>query len=349
MNKKNSTIHDISKKLNISIATVSRALNNSPKVSPTTKEKVLKTARELNYQQNQIALALKSGKTKFVGVVVPFLTHNFFSNVIGGIERKLSPEGYHVAIYQTHENYETEIKHVKALLNAQVDGIFLSVTRDTRGTEHVKEVLQQSKPLIFFDRKLSVAGTSSVIIDDFDAAYQATTHLIEQGARKIAHFAGDFNLDIYQKRFDGYRKALEDNKLQFNEKFFYQTDAAIEAGIKGMKEIWKHREKPDAIFSSNDFALAGATQVMRELNIKVPRDLIITGFSNEPFTQFLEPPLTTVDQCPIHMGEKAAEIFLNKILQKEPLEKENHIVLSPELIIRQSSVKTNHEQRSKQN
>lgn len=215
MGKKNSTIHDISKKLNLSIATVSRALNNSPKVSPGTKEKVLATARELNYQQNQVALALKSGKTKFVGVVVPFLTHNFFSNVIGGIEKKLSSEGYHVAIYQTHENYETEVRHMKALINAQVDGIFLSVTRDTIGSEHIHEVLKQAKPLVFFDRKLSVPGTSSVVIDDFDAAYKATKHLIDQGAKKIAHFAGDFNLDIYQKRFDGYRKAPKEHHLEF--------------------------------------------------------------------------------------------------------------------------------------
>lgn len=339
MKKKNSTINDISKKLNLSIATVSRALNSSPKVSPATKEKVLKAAAELNYHQNQIALALKSGQTKFVGVVVPFLTHNFFSNVIGGIEKKLGPEGYHVAIYQTHENHENEIKHVQALLNAQVDGIFLSVARETKSTQHINAVLQMEKPLIFFDRKLSVPGTSSVIIDDFNASYEATNHLIQQGAKKIAHFAGDFNLDIYQKRFEGYKKALEDNNLKFYKNFLFHTHAEIDAGRRGMKEIWKYKEKPDAIFSSNDFALAGATQVMREYKINVPKDLLIAGFSNEPFTQFLEPPLSTVDQCPIHMGEKAAEIFLNKVRKNEPLEKENHIILKPEFIIRESSVR----------
>lgn len=339
MKNRNSTIHDISKKLNLSIATVSRALNNSPKVNPKTKEKVLNVAAELNYQQNQIALALKSGQSKFVGVVVPFLTHNFFSNVIGGIEKKLSPEGYHVAIYQTHEDSETEIKHVKALLNAQVDGIFLSVTRETKEDEHINAVLQKSKPLIFFDRKLAVSGTSSVTIDDFSAAYEATHHLIQQGARKIAHFAGDFNLEIYKNRYEGYLKALKDNNLKFSKNFLYNTHAETEAGRKAMKEIWKYSEKPDAIFSSNDFALAGATQVMREYKINVPEDILIAGFSNEPFTQFLEPPMSTVDQCPIQMGEKAAEIFLNKIRKNEPLEKENHIILKPEFIIRQSSIK----------
>lgn len=339
MRKKNSTILDISEQLNLSIATVSRALNNSPKVSPATKEKVLKKAKDLNYQQNQIAQALKSGKSKFVGVVVPFLTHNFFSNVIGGIEEKLSPKGYHVAIYQTHENYETEKRHIQALMNAQVDGIFLSVTRETKNYEHLNAVINMHKPLIFFDRKVPVAGSSSVIINDYSAAYEVTSHLIQQGAKIIAHFAGDFNLEIYKNRFEGYLQALKDKNLKFDPKFLYHTHAEIDAGRKAMREIWKNKKKPDAIFSSNDFALAGATQVMRELNIKVPQDLLIAGFSNEPFTQFLEPPLSTVDQCPIHMGETAAEIFLNKIWVKEPLEKENHVILRPEFIIRESSLR----------
>lgn len=339
MTKKSSTINDISNQLNLSIATVSRALNNSPKVSSKTKERVLKKAKELNYQQNKIAQALKSGRSKFVGVVVPFLTHNFFSNVIGGIENKLSPEGYHVAIYQTRESLETEKQHIHALLNAQVDGIFLSVTRETRDHEHLKQVIDLNKPLIFFDRKLPVARTSSVTINDYSVAYEATTHLIHQGAKKIAHFAGDFNLEIYKQRFEGYLQALKDNKLKFYKKFFYQTHAEIEPGRRAMKKIWKYKDKPDAIFSSNDFALAGATQVMREYGIKISRDLLITGFSNEPFTQFLEPPLSTVDQCPVKMGEAAAEIFLNKVSRKEPLEKENHVVLKPNFIIRGSSVK----------
>lgn len=339
MEKQNSTIYDISEKLNLSTATVSRALNNSPKVSPKTKAKVLKAASELNYQQNQVALALKSGQTKFVGVVVPFLTHNFFSNVIGGIDGKLSPEGYHVAIYQTHEKYETEVKHINALLTAQVDGIFLSVSRETRNYDHIEAVLNKRKPLIFFDRKLPVKGTSSVVINDYKASYESTVHLINQGCKNIAHFAGDFNLDIYKQRFDGYLQALKDYGLKFNKQFFFKTDQTIEGGIEGMKYIWQHELKPDAIFSSSDFALAGAIQVIRELNLAIPEDIAITGFSNEPFTQFLETPISTVDQCPSKMGEKAAEIFLNKVQHKEKLEKENHISLTPEFLIRKSTLK----------
>ncbi|MCG9972846.1 LacI family DNA-binding transcriptional regulator [Christiangramia crocea] len=337
--KKNSTIHDISKKLNLSIATVSRALNNSSKVKPRTKAKILAAASELNYQQNHVALALKSGQSKIVGVVVPFLNHNFFSSVIGSIENTLSKENYHVAIYQTHESYETEVKHIKALLNAQVDGIFLSASKETKDYGHINEVLERNKPLIFFDRKLNVPGTSSVVIDDFKAAYEATTHLIKQGAKKIAHFAGDFQLEIYQNRFNGFIEALKDNHLDFDKRFFYRTDQNVEGGIKGMKSIWQYKDKPDAIFSSNDFAVGGAIQVIREYGLSIPKDLLIAGFSNEPFTQFMETPISTVDQAPLKMGETAAEIFLKKIRKEENLTKENSIILNPTFFPRASSLK----------
>lgn len=337
MSKANSTISDISNKLNLSIATVSRALNNNPKVKPSTKAKVLKAASELNYHQNQVALALKSGQSKFVGVIVPFLNHNFFSTVIGGIENTLSKEGYHVAIYQSHENVETEKKHILALLNAQVDGIFLSVSKETQDHSHINAVLKKEKPLIFFDRKLNVPGTSSVVINDFKAAYEVTTHLIKQGAKKIAHFAGDFQLDIYKNRFEGFIQALKDHNLDFDKRFFYRTNQTIEGGINGMKSIWQYKDKPDALFSSNDFAVGGAIQIIREYGLSIPRDLLIAGFSNEPFTQFMETPISSVDQRPALMGRKAAEIFLRKVHQKEILTKENQLILNPKFLIRRST------------
>jgi LacI family transcriptional regulator len=337
--RKNITITDISKKLNLSIATVSRALNNSDKVNPTTRDLILKTASELNYQQNHLALALKSGQSKIVGVVVPFLNHNFFSTVIGGIEDKLSSEGYHVAIYQTHENYLTEVRHLNALINAQVDGIFLSVSKNTLNNDHIHKVLKQNKPLIFFDRRRIVPGTSSVTIDDFYGGYEATKHLIEQGSKSIAHLAGDFNLEIYKQRFEGYRQALKDHGLKYHEGFLQHISSKIEDGALAINSIWKNKNKPDAIFSSSDFALTGAIKELRKLKLHIPDDLAIVGFGNEPFTQFMETPVSTVDQSSLKMGETAAEIFLKKIRKEESLTKENSIILKPTFLPRASSLR----------
>ncbi len=164
--KEKTTIYDISKRLNVSAATVSRALNNSPKISSTTKELILKTAKEMDYKQNRFALALKSGKSNNVGIIVPYINRNFFSSVIRGIEEELTPHGYHVIICQTHENVDNEEKQINALLDTQIDGIFMSISKATRTTDHIKKILNNGTPLVFFDRKIELPGVSSVTIDD---------------------------------------------------------------------------------------------------------------------------------------------------------------------------------------
>lgn len=340
MKRSTVTIYDISRKLDISAATVSRALNDSPRISTATKQLVLKTAKEMNYNQNRLALALKSGKSKVVGVVVPFLNRNFFSTVIRGIEEELTPLGYHVVICQTHENVESEMQHIEALLNAQVDGIFLSVSKTTQQDHHFNKILDQGKPLIFFDRKRSVPGTSSVVIDDFKGAYDATEHLIKQGCKKIAHFSGDLHLEIYKNRYEGYSAALNDYSLKVDPaKYVIHTNSKVETGASALLELWGLEEKPDAIFSASDFAIIGALQELRKLQIKIPQEFSVVGFSNEPFTKFMELPISSVDQTPLLMGKTAAQVFIKKISLKEPLKKENNIVLTPQLVARSSSLK----------
>ena len=172
--KEKVTIYDISKKLGISAATVSRALNNNSKISVKTRELVLKTAAEMNYKQNRLAQALKSGKTNNVGVIVPYINRNFFSSVIRGIEEELSPHGYHVIICQSHEDVQNEVKQINTLLNTQVDGIFMSVAKTTQDTTHIQKAVAENTPLVFFDRKKNVPGLSSVTIDDYRGGYLAT-------------------------------------------------------------------------------------------------------------------------------------------------------------------------------
>ncbi|HAX14622.1 MAG: LacI family DNA-binding transcriptional regulator [Bacteroidota bacterium] len=338
--KEKVTIYDISKKLNISAATVSRALNDSDRVSLKTKELVLKTAKELNYQQNALALALKSGRTFNVGVVVPYINHTFFASVIRGIEEELEPKGYHVIICQTHENVESEAKQIKTLLNTHIDGIFISVSKTTESVKHIEEVRDEGVPLIFFDRKKDISGVSSVTINDFEGAYEATTHLIQQGYTNIAHIGGDHKLEIYKHRYDGYIAALKAHNLPVNDDLLLQVNSTVEAGIEAVKSLLKNNISFDAIFSASDYVALGGMRELRANGFKIPEDVGVVGFSNEPFTKYLERPLTTVGQTPVLMGQIAAQVFLEQITDvKKNFRVEKKVVLSPELYTRDTSIK----------
>ncbi|WP_312079326.1 LacI family DNA-binding transcriptional regulator [Chryseobacterium sp.] len=339
MTKKNATIYDISKKLNVSVATVSRALNNHPRISQATKELVMKTAKEMNYKQNNLAKALKSGETKNVGIIVPYINTNFFSSVIRGIEEELSTHGYHVIICQSHEDAVTEKKHLNTLLNAQVDGIFMSVARTTVDTEHIQHILDTSNtPIIFFDRKKDISGISTVTIDDYKGGYMATEHLIKEGYKNIYHFAGDQNLEIYQNRLNGYKQALADHNFQVKEENIIFTGSSIDAGIHAIKDLWNGKTSPDAIFSASDSTALGACQELKKRKIEIPDEVAVIGFSNEPFTQFMELPMSSVDQTPVLMGNMAGQVFLDHIKDNSTgVSIEKKVVLAPKIIIRKSS------------
>ncbi|MGB3145899.1 MAG: LacI family DNA-binding transcriptional regulator, partial [Maribacter sp.] len=213
---KKTTIYDIATALNITAATVSRALNDNARISKNTRELVLATATKMNYKQNKLALALKSGKSKNVGVVVPYINRNFFSSIIRGIEDELYPKGYHVIISQTHEDNDREIKVIQNLLNAQVDGILISSSQSNAENSNFESLTKKNTPVIFFDRKLDIPNVSSVTIDDYQGGYDATKHLIDQGCKKIAHLNVNNGLEIYKNRLQGYKDALSDHHMNFN-------------------------------------------------------------------------------------------------------------------------------------
>ena len=334
------TIYDISKRLNISAATVSRALNDNSKISQKTKELVLQTAKEMNYIQNRLAQSLKSGKTYNVGVVLPYIDRKFFSSVIGGIEEELSPRGYHVIICQTHEDVRNEIRNIEALLNTQIDGIFISISKTTKDIDHFQRVLNTRTPLIFFDRKKDLPGFSSVVLDDFKGAYLATEHLIQQGCKKIVHFKGDSDLEIYSNREGGYLAALKKYDIPVNQNFIVPVSSTIIAGAKAITQLWKADEKPDGIFSAGDYSALGAIQKLKQLGIRIPQEVCVIGFGNEPFTQHMEMPISSVDQTPLEMGKIAAQVFLEQLLEDKKLTIQKKVVLAPKLYIRDSSNKS---------
>ncbi|RZJ39404.1 MAG: LacI family transcriptional regulator [Chryseobacterium sp.] len=343
MTKKNTTIYDISRKLNVSVATVSRALNNHPRISQATKELVVNAAKEMDYKQNNLAKALKSGETKTVGVIVPYINTNFFSSVIRGIEEELSPHGYRVIICQSHDDAAIEKKQLNTLLHTQVDCIFISISKNTTDTEYIKKVISTTNtPVIFFDRKKDIPGISTITIDDHKGAYLATEHLINQGYKNIYHFSGDQNLEIYQNRLEGYRSALQDYKLPVVEDNIINTGSSIEEGIHAMKSVWKRKVKPDAIFSASDFTALGVCKEIKNLKLKMPDDIGVIGFSNEPFTQFMELSISSVDQTPVLMGKISGNVFLESIKDNfSGITIEKKLVLTPMLCIRQSSSKIN--------
>lgn len=334
------TIYDIAKELNITAATVSRALNDNPKISKKTRKLVLETAARMNYEQNKLALALKSGKSYNVGVIVPRIDSNFFASIIRGIEEELYPKGYHVIICQTHDQEDLEIGNINSLLNAQVDGILMSISNaKLEDNLSFQKLLKKNIPLIFFDRKKDIKGVSSVTIDDFKGAYDATQHLIDQGYKRIAHLSNDRLLLIFKNRYLGYKQAIIDNGLEFDESLVIETVSKVHEGKKTTKILLDMERPPDAIFSSSDFTALGAIQEIKERGLRIPEDISIIGFSNEPFTKFMELSITSVDQSPTEMGRITAQVFLEEVNNGKKIKSEKHVVLAPELMVRRSSQK----------
>ena len=340
MTKKKATIHDIAKELNITASTVSRALNDHPRISQDTKKAVTKIARELRYQPHNIAAALRSGKSNIIGVIIPMADRNFFGSIVRGIEEIANNASYQVMICQTYEDPAKEAAAVQALLNSRVDGIIASLSKKTVNFDHYHKVINQGIPLVLFDRSSDQLEISHVVIDDYQGAYKAVTHLIQQGCKRIAHFTNIQKINIYNDRLRGYRAALEENNIPFNESLVIESDMQLADGRRSMEQLMRLSQLPDGIFSSSDLGAMGALQVLKENNIKVPEDVAIIGFSNEPFTMFSDPPLTSVDQHCKRMGNIASDIFLEEI-KAIPGEKfiPKKVVLMPELVVRKSSLK----------
>ncbi|MCD9014641.1 LacI family DNA-binding transcriptional regulator [Parachryseolinea silvisoli] len=339
MKKEKATIHDIARKLNITASTVSRALKDHPRISAETKKAVQKTAQKLNYQPNHIAAALRNGKSKIIGIIVPTADRSFFSSVVRGIEEIANGSQYNVMICQTYDNYEKEVATVEALLNARVDGVIASHGKETQNFDHFLKIKERGIPLILFDRSNDELEVSSVVIDDFLGAYKATEHLIQQGCRRIAHFTNTRKISIFKERLRGYREALLDNKLPYDETLVIESNLQLEDGRSSTEQLLKLRERPDGIFSASALSIVGALQVLKENNIAVPDQVALVGFSNETYTSFTDPSLSTVEQHSMRIGNAAAEIFLEEVNADQKKFIPQKIVLKPELIIRQSSLR----------
>ena len=339
MQKKKVTIQDLAAYLSINPSTVSRALNDHPRISGKTKERVLEAAQKFKYDYNHIAAALRKGKSNILGIIVPKLDRSFFARVVRGIEEVVNEAGYNVMICQSSDSFESEVANVEALLRTRVDGIIASIALETKRFDHFEKIKEKGIPLILFDRVREHLQVSTVEIDDFQGGYLATQHLVDQGCKRIAHLAGAQNLNIYRNRFNGYRQALIDNGLSLEPELVVESNLNLEAGRKSTSKLLNLQMPPDGIFSASDFAAIGAIQVLKEQGLEIPKEVAIVGFSNEPFTDFVTPSLTSVEQFSKDIGRTSAQLFLEKMTAAA----ENRVVrrtkLQPKLIIRESSVK----------
>jgi|APTNR8051073442_1049403.scaffolds.fasta_scaffold01173_11 LacI family transcriptional regulator len=333
-----STIHDIAKALKITASTVSRALNGHPAISEVTRGAVLRMAQELNYEPNRIAAALRSGRTYTVGILTPYVDRPFFGAAIRGIEDELAKSGYGAILCQTHENPKDEQRAIETLLRLRVDGIIASMAKNAVHHGHYERVTEAGIPLVFFDNVAEQMPVSMVMIDDYQGAYEAVRHLIEQGCQRIAHFAGQQHLRIYRERLRGYLNAIADHNLQHDDRLILSCISDIEAGRQCAMQLFALPQPPDAIFSSSDYAALGALRHFKAIGIKVPEQMAIVGFANEPFTDFIEPGLSSVDQCSSEMGTLAARIFLEAIQHQDAFVPRKNI-LQPNLVIRKSSLR----------
>lgn len=339
-NHKRTTIHDIARKLNIAASSVSRALNNSSKVSTATKELILKTAKELNYKQNYLASNLRKGQNQTIGVVVPRINQNFFSNVIAGLEEVTYKNGYNLVICQSNESNEREVQCVEALINQHVSCIVISISAEHNNDNHLKNVLAQGIPLIQFDRVAQDLETFKVINDNEQGATDAVSHLISQGYSNIALLEGPQNLAIFRQRKAGYLQALEQHNIPVQEKLIIKNAWTKELGAKATRKLLSKPNPPDAIFAStSDFSALGVLEVAHNLGIDVPDELGICGYSNEAFSEITTPSITTVDQLSKQIGKAVADLYFQEIKEAPYNTIYKTVSIKPKLIIRSSTKK----------
>jgi len=330
------TIKDIAKRLNLSPSTVSRALRNHPDISSETKKQVLALANKLDYHPNSIAQSLKNMQTKTIGVIVPEIRHHFFSSALTGIEDVAYGAGYVIIVCKSNEDYEREIVNTHALASNRVAGLIVSISQGTQNSKHFKVLQERGIPIVFFDRVCEDIDASKVVVDDREGAFRAVEYLIKSGYKRIAYIAGPKHLSISKERFTGYSLALKKYNVSFKKEYVIYGGLNEEDGIQGFQKLLQLKELPDAIFAVNDPVAIGVFTEMKKNNLKIPDDIALVGFSDNPISSLIDPPLTTVAQPAYEMGTTAARLLLEEIENRGKFEYRTE-KLETKLIIREST------------
>jgi LacI family transcriptional regulator len=336
---KETTIYDIASQLNISIATVSRALKDDPVVSKKTKKKIFETAEKMGYRTNYYASNLRKQQSNTIGFMVHELQSNFINSVLAGVEKEATAAGYDLIIAHSQENYEREVANAKNLFHKRVDGLITSLSFDTKNLDHFRPFTEKGVPIIFFDRVESGNDHPVVVIDNYKCGYQATRHLIDQGCKKIAHVTSNLARNVYTDRFRGYRDALAEHDLPFDDSLVIIGDLSEKAGMESARRILDIHPRPDGAFITNDFVAAVCIRTLKQFDVAIPGDIAIVGFNNDAIGHLIEPALTTINYPGKEMGEVAARSLVNHLKGIGSLRQIDRIVINADLIVRASSLK----------
>jgi LacI family transcriptional regulator len=316
--KRKITLKQIAKELDVSISTVSKSLRNSPEIGEETRQKVQAFAKFYNYRPNNIALSLKNRKTKTIGIIIPEIVHHFFSTVINGIEHVANQHGYSVVICLSDDSFDKEVINMELLANGSIDGFIMSLSKETQfkgDYHHITEVINQGMPVVMFDRVTDAVNCDKVIIDDKAAAYEAVQSLIDKGKRKIALVTTVDYVSVGKLRTDGYTQALLDNAIAFNENLIIRienidTCETIIAKLLEDKTI-------DAVFAVNELFAVTIIKTANKIGLNVPKDLAVIAFTDGIISKYSTPTITTVSQNGVEMGNKAAQILIDRLEKEE--------------------------------
>lgn len=334
MTKRRVSISDIAKEVGVSPSTVSRALSDHHAISTKIKERVREVANELNYVPNSVAVNLKSGRKNSIGVIVPIIRRNFFASAIEGIEDFAHTKGYNVIICQSKDSATREKELVNSL-SGKVDGIIASLSSENKSHCYYNTLSQINIPLVMFDRTDKEINASTVTIDDYMGAKLAVEHLLEQGMKKIYHFAGPQSVSIWKNRNEGYLAAMNKAGIEVCDNWIHTAPTTTEEGELFAKELISKGDMPEAIFFSGDYAALGALMVFKANRVRVPQDIAIVGFANEPFCEIISPSLSSIEQFSYRMGQVSCKMLFERFDGEPPL----NTIIAPELIIRESSKK----------
>ena len=330
------TMKDIARELGISVATVSRALKDSPRISPERRAAIQQYAREHDFTPNVLAESLRHSRVqpvKLIGVIVPEFTHFYFSSVLAGIEEEASSRGYRIMVAQSNEQYEREVRICQSFYENKVCGIIVSQAKDTKRYDHFERLMDAGVPLVFYDRICTGVNASRVVVDDYMGAYNAVSHLIETGCTRIAFYGSAPTLEISKNRFNGYKDALLKNGLHYDESLTRICDNRADAEMI-TPELLKTDAPPNGFFAVNDDTAIGILYTAKRMGFRVPEDVSICGFTNGQRAIACDPMLTTVEQRGVKVGEEAADILIDQVEGKIPRDKTERRIVRTRLVVR---------------
>lgn len=335
------TIYDIARHLHISATTVSRGLKNHPSINKLTRKKIADAAILLGYRSNLFASSLRSKKTNTIGVIIPRINSPFMASVLTGMEDTANRHGYTLIINYSDERMEKERANALTIFNKRVDGLLISPAYDTDNIEHLEPFFRKGIPVVFFDRAWPHKDCMSVEIDNIQAAYNVTKHLLDQGFRKILFVCGNLLRNVYADRLKGYKNALREARIPFDEKRVIITALTENAGTEVAAKIlaMKEKERPDAVFAANDTTAVFCLLALKEAGLRIPDDIGVAGFNNDPISRVVSPKLTTVSYPGYRIGETAATHLILHLEGISDMKTTPKIILRSELIIRSSSLK----------